>query len=307
MQNPETTSSRLVDVLTDVSIREGGQQTLDLRNAAVAVKLELLKLIIRTGIRRIELTAFAPGAWFADAHELAKGAAAVASRDIVLRALYFNTAGLEDLLGHPRLLREGIFHTAATSRYREKNYRQRSPGHAVEKMSRLIAAFQKNSLRFDTLLLSTAWGEPDEALTVPQELAYLERLLETAAKQGLPVASLTLADTVGNATAEAIADLVGAVKAAWPQINVSAHLHPRLGSAEECIQAGLDSGVDHWEAAWGGLGGSPYAAEPGGNLDIRTLADVYQKRGLDSGLNPEAVCDVIDFIRAHTRRIVPDC
>jgi len=307
MPNQKNIIPRLTDVLTDVSIREGSQQAVDLRNAAVAVKLELLKRIMRAGIRRIELTAFAPGAWYADAHELVQGASATAPGHIVLRALYFNTAGLENLLKHTRLLREGIFHTAATPRYRLKNYRQRSPGHAIEKMSRMMDAFQKNSLQFDTLLLSTAWGEPGEPLTVPQVLGYLESLFGRAVERGLPVASLTLADTVGNATADAVADLVSAVKAAWPEIGVCAHLHPRPGSVAECIHAAIESGVDRWEAAWGGLGGSPYASDPGGNLDILALADVYQKRGIETGLNPEALCDLTDYIRSHTRRNMAEC
>lgn len=304
MSDPDNPKPRLIDVLTDVSIREGSQQRADLRGAPLAVKLELLKRIIGTGVRRIELTAFAPGPWFADSHELAEGAAGVPGH-IVLRAIYFNTRGLQDLLHHPRLLREGIFYTAATSGYRLKNYGQRSCAHALEKMKRLLEAFRDNNLAFDTLVLSTAWGESGERRAPAQVVSYLERFLGSAARQGFPLRSLTLADTVGNADAAAVAELVAAVKTAWPRIRVRAHLHPRPGSADECVQAGLDSGVDHWEAAWGGLGGSPLASDAGGNLDIRILADAYRKRGLDHGLNLEAVGPLIEYVKEHTFRRVP--
>ena len=296
----------LADLLTDVSIREGSQQTVDLRAASLDVKLDLMMRIVRAGVRRIELTAFAPGAWFADSHELASGAASLVPPAIILRALYFNTQGLDDLLVHSRLLREGIFHTAATSNYRRKNYRQRSIAHALEKMNRLMDAFQRHRLQFDTLVLSTAWGESGEPRPPSQVIAYLERLLESAAKRGLPVHSVTLADTVGHAAPADIAFLFSAVKAAWPDIKIRAHLHPRPGSAEECIDAALDSGVDGWEAAWGGLGGSPFAAGAGGNLDIRSLMKVYEKRGLDHGLHPGAVKSILDLIEKHTRRRVPN-
>ena len=157
------TRPRLTDILTDVSIREGSQQAVDLRNKSVAVKLELMAHTIKSGVKRIELTAFAPGEWFSDAKELVHEAISRITDAITLRALYFNTKGLAALIKHHQVLQEGIFLTAATAKYREKNYGQRSVDHAEVKMKRLIASFKKHGLEFDTLVMSTAWGECDEA------------------------------------------------------------------------------------------------------------------------------------------------
>ncbi len=142
MDNSDRKTKTLADILTDVSIREGGQQEIDLRSAGIETKLDFMSLAMTGGVKRIELTAFAPGPWFADAGALVKRAAARIDDEISLRALYFNTQGLASMLSYPAFRREGIFHTAATPVYREKNYGQKSTEHAVKKMKRMIDAFK---------------------------------------------------------------------------------------------------------------------------------------------------------------------
>jgi len=58
--------------------------------------------------------------------------------------------------------------------------------------------------------------------------------------------------------------------------------------------------------AWGGVGGPPFAEKPGGNMDIRSLAKVYRKRGLDHGLNIEEMERTIQFLRQRTTREIVD-
>ena len=296
----------LADMLTDVSIREGSQLAIDLRHAGIDTKLEFMSLAVSSGVKRIELTAFAPGPWFADAEALAQTAAGQIPDTVSLRALYFNTQGLATMLRHPAFLREGIFLTAATTIYREKNYGQKSTDHAKIKMKRMIAAFSTHGLSFDTLVMSTAWGQCDEASPADNTLDYLSGLLSTARQLGFPVRSITLADTMGCAGPEMIAGLVEAVKTRWPDVLVCAHLHPAPGSEEACIEAAMDAGIDHWEASWCGLGGSPMADNAGGNLDIRRLIRVYNRRRMDHGFEEEAVLRIVHFLRKHTRREIPD-
>ena len=296
----------LSDVLTDVTIREGSQQAGDLRQVGVQTKLSLLELIVGIGVRRVELTAFAPGDWFSDADELVRGVLPWISENITLRALYFNARGLEQMLKHSAIAREGIFHTAATPTYRLKNYSQQSPEHALEKMAGLLEFFRKHGLQFNTLALSTAWGDREETISENQTLAYLGQLLAAAQKQGFPVQSLTLADTAGCAAPESLESLIKKVKTTWPEVRVRVHLHPEPQKAEASIHACLEGGVQGWEAAWGGLGGSPFAAGAGGNLDIRWLVKVYRQRGLDPGFNLEEIHPTLRFLRQHADRSIPD-
>lgn len=306
MMTQQNAALPLSDCLTDVSIREGSQQPLDLRSLSVAQKVELLELSCNAGVKSLEVTAFAPGEWFSDADDLVERALIKVGEGPVLKALYFNTVGLERLLAYPRLLQEGVFHTALTHNYREKNYAQRDTEHALLKMNRFVDAFKSNGLEFDTLLVSTAWGEKAEEIDSEQAIAFIAKFLNAANAHGLPVKSVTLADTVGQASPEKVATLVSKVRREWPELFLRAHLHPSRDTAEECVSAALESGISGWDAAWGGVGGSPYADKSGGNLDIRCLINVYQREGIPHGLNLTYVERIISWLRAHTKRDIFD-
>jgi len=295
----------LCDVLTDVSIREGSQQEIDLRALPVSTKIDLLHHIIAAGIRKIELTAFAPGEWFSDAEELVSGSEFV-SDDIILSALYFNTRGLESLLAHPRLNAAGHFHTGATHHYREKNYNQTSLEHAVKKMTRSTTAFKQYNLPFESLILSTAWGESGEDVSTDQIVEILSLFLRQAAHEGCPIQGTTLADTVGYASPQEIGKVIGAIKKEWPTLKIIGHLHPGPDKAAECVHAALDAGIDGWEASWCGLGGSPFADKPGGNLDIRILVRVYEERGLAHGINKDAADQLYQFLGNTIKRPIAE-
>ena len=292
--------------LTDVSVREGSQQVNDLRLADVHTKVGLALQSIRIGVKKIELTAFAPGSWFADADELADLAASQVPDDVVLRALYFNNPGLARLIEHPRIAREGIFHTAATVKYRAKNFNQHSVSDMLTRMDDAIAGFKRRELCFDTLSLSTAWGEESEAATVENVVDFVRMLRVHSSEAGLPLKAVSLADTVANDTPDSIDRLIRGIRTDWPEAVLRLHLHPAHELARECVEAALDAGVDQWEAAWGGLGGSPLADNSSGNLDIRWLVKVYEDRHMDHGFDVEEIPRIIQYLRQHTRREIAD-
>lgn len=294
---------KLTSILTDVTIREGSQQELDLRSASPAAKLELLNAIVATGINQVELTAFAPGEWFSDAESLARSAASLSSKTS-FRALYFNARGLNDLLAHSLFIREGIFHTAATNNYRLKNYRQSDQGEVLQKLDGMLQEFKKQKISFDTLVISTAWGEESEAITAEDVLQFVTSVINHAKDQSFNLKRITLADTVGNATPKEIEKLFSMFKVSYPNIITRAHLHPPFSKALESIEAALNGGAEEWEAAWGGVGGSPFAKEAGGNLDIRFLMRVWEGRGAEHGIDIAAVERLISLIKKNVKREV---
>ncbi|RME42375.1 MAG: hypothetical protein D6795_21030, partial [Deltaproteobacteria bacterium] len=241
----------LAEVVTDVSLREGSQQAVDYRDAPVETKIALLERSVAAGIVHAEITAFGPGPWFRDAEALVARALSLPER-VKLRVLYFNAEGLARLLAtDPRIGREGIFHTAVTANYRWKNYRQRSVAHAVEKMKRLFPLFETHGMVFDTLVLSCLWGESHEGVSEAEAIEFCGTLVEAADREGFPVRRLTLADTEGRASPDAIGERIGAFRRAWPDKILRAHLHPSKRYAAECVEAALEGGIEEWEGAWG--------------------------------------------------------
>jgi hydroxymethylglutaryl-CoA lyase len=82
----------------------------------------------------------------------------------------------------------------------------------------------------------------------------------------LGVDRVTLADTTGTATPARIAAVLGRTGT-----DVGLHLHDTRGTALANAYAAMQMGVRRFDTAVGGIGGSPFAPEAGGNLATEDL------------------------------------
>ena len=87
---------------------------------------------------------------------------------------------------------------------------------------------------------------------------------------GLGVPELGLADTTGTARPEEVYSRVQAVRDGFSHAFLRVHLHEG-GCGLESARAACDAGADALDAALMGLGGSPFAGEFVGNLNLRQL------------------------------------
>jgi hydroxymethylglutaryl-CoA lyase len=75
------------------------------------------------------------------------------------------------------------------------------------------------------------------------------------------IRSISLADTVGRADANAVRELVSAVADRFGDFDFGVHLHSRPQDAEGKIIAAYDAGCRRFDSAIGGLGGCPFAQD----------------------------------------------
>jgi hydroxymethylglutaryl-CoA lyase len=94
------------------------------------------------------------------------------------------------------------------------------------------------------------------------------------------ITEISLADTVGLATPEQIADVLSAVIKEFNNIEIGVHLHARPADASERIRAAFQSGCRRFDSAIGGLGGCPFAQDIlVGNIPTETLVAELHKHG----------------------------
>jgi hydroxymethylglutaryl-CoA lyase len=91
---------------------------------------------------------------------------------------------------------------------------------------------------------------------------------------------VTLADTTGVATPRRIAAVVGVTGPA-----VGLHLHDTRGTALLNAWTAIELGVEHFDTALGGLGGSPFAPGAGGNLATEDLVILLDDVGVATGVD----------------------
>jgi len=94
------------------------------------------------------------------------------------------------------------------------------------------------------------------------------------------VRQILLADTVGLATSEQVAETVTTVRRAFDAIEIGIHLHARRTVAPVLIRAAFDAGCRRFDASIGGLGGCPFAQDAlVGNIPTETLIAVLAECG----------------------------
>lgn len=126
-----------------------------------------------------------------------------------------------------------------------------------------------------TVYISMAFGNPYGDPWSTDEVVEAVDLIE---KTG--VRAISLADTVGLASAGQIAGVVSAVLAEYGYLEIGVHLHSRRADAANKILAAYDAGCRRFDCALGGLGGCPFAQdELVGNIPTEIVIDALGQRG----------------------------
>jgi hydroxymethylglutaryl-CoA lyase len=125
--------------------------------------------------------------------------------------------------------------------------------------------------------ISMAFGNPYGDFWNPDEVVEAIALMEVD-----NLRMISLADTVGMATPQQVADLVGAVMAKYDYLEIGVHLHSRPEEAAAKLQAAYDAGCRRFDSAIGGLGGCPFAQDAlVGNIATEKVIEVLKERGAE--------------------------
>jgi len=127
--------------------------------------------------------------------------------------------------------------------------------------------------------VQSAFGCGYEGL-VPEENVL--RIVETYLDSGLT--SISLADTAGHADPNGVRRLFERVMGLSERIQVACHFHNNFGMALANCWAALQSGVTWFESSFGGLGGCPFTAVPGGNVCTEDLVHMFQRMRIGTSI-----------------------
>src|ERR1022692_3662328 len=128
--------------------------------------------------------------------------------------------------------------------------------------------------------ISMAFGNPYGDLCNSEELIVGISLLAD-----MDLQAISLADTVGLATPEQIADVLGPVLVKFDGVEIGVHLHSRPDDAAAKVLAAYDAGCRRFDSAIGGMGGCPFAQDVlVGNIATEKLLEALKGRGADLAL-----------------------
>ena len=108
----------------------------------------------------------------------------------------------------------------------------------------------------------------------------------------LDIGIISLADTVGVATAEQVYDMTEYLVDSLPGIEIGVHLHSTPDNWNEKLEAAVRAGCKRFDGALKGIGGCPMADdELVGNMNSELMIDYFEKNNLLVGLNKEALSE----------------
>lgn len=261
-----------------------------------ADKIRLIEALAETGLRAIQICSFVSArvvpSW-ADAEEVAAKVRTKAG--VTYSSLWFNDKGLERALAfRDKLALSGAIALCASEAFTRKNL-HRSHAENLEAMRKQTRLHVDKGVPVRSVGVMAAFGCNFQGDIAPAEVVRTVREgLAIGAECGVDVARLSLADTMGWATPPRIERVVGAVRSAWPDKEISLHLHDTRGMAVANAMAGLRMGVRRYDSTVGGLGGCPFAGQKGaaGNICTEELVMLCEEMGVETGVDVERLIEV---------------
>jgi hydroxymethylglutaryl-CoA lyase len=156
------------------------------------------------------------------------------------------------------------------------NNQRQTPEESLDELEKIQKKADDASLSV-VVYISMAFGNPYNDAWDTEEVVSAVDMLESSGIQ-----MISLADTVGLASAEQIYALVSAVMERYGYLEIGVHLHSRPELAGEKILAAYDAGCRRFDSAIGGLGGCPFAQDAlVGNIPTERVLEALKQRDAD--------------------------
>jgi len=282
-------------ILEDEALRDGLQMESDIFR--LEEKLELFRLLERSGIRRIQVGSFVHPEvvpQMADTDELVRTIGE--TKGTVLTALVLNEKGLE------RALACGVRHLSMSVSASDTHSRRNAgkpADEALDSMTRLIARATGAGVQVRAGF-QCSFGCVYEGTVQPDTvLRGITRMAEAGAVE------VNLADTAGMASPYSVRHLVDRASRELPGIRVSLHLHDTTGLGLANMFAGYEAGVRIFDVAAGGLGGCPFVKGAAGNVPAEDAVNMFESMGVGTGIDLNALCGAVSFLESRLGRTLP--
>ncbi len=266
--------------ICEVGLRDGLQNEKKL--LSVEEKLELLDMVVESGIKIIEVGSFVhPKAvpQMADTEKVVQKMKRV--KDVEYRALIPNLKGLER--AHAVGLTKAKLTVSVSESHCLNNFNQ-TP---LEMMAGFVPCVEyaaKHNINVSGAL-SSAWGCAFEGKIPVQQI---DKIVREYLKLG--ITELSLSDATGMGNPQQVYEIGNYMVKTFPEVKWVLHFHNTRGMALANIVAGMLAGITTFDGAFAGLGGCPYVPGATGNIATEDVVHMLQEMGIETGVDlPKAI------------------
>jgi hydroxymethylglutaryl-CoA lyase len=237
-----------------------------------ALKAQYLRALIGAGFKHIDAVSFvSPRAipQMADSEEVLR--LLDPPDDVEIIGIVVNEKGAERAIATEAVRTLG-FPYSISETFLKKNQNQ-SAEENVELLEKIAQKAFDAGLGI-VVYISMAFGNPyGDPWSVDEVVEAVSLIAD------MDIHCISLADTVGLATPQQTAELLGTVISKFDYLEIGAHLHSRRDQAVARVLAAYDAGCRRFDSAIGGLGGCPFAQDAlVGNLPTELVLEALAQR-----------------------------
>lgn len=272
--------------IVEVGPRDGLQNEPQL--IPTSIKIAFINQLSLTGLSAIEVTSFvSPQAipQLADHHEVFEGINKAPG--IHYSALVPNRQGLENAIQAG--VHEIALFTAASETFSQKNIRC-SIQESFQRFEEVALLAKQQGIQMRGYI-SCVLGCPYEGKIATSAVLTVARLLHQ-----LGCYEISLGDTIGVGTANAVTELIEQLSVIIPLAQLAVHFHDTYGQALVNIYAALLQGITVIDSAISGLGGCPYAPGASGNVATEDVLYMLNGLGIHTGVDLPKIIKAGQFI-----------
>jgi hydroxymethylglutaryl-CoA lyase len=242
------------------------------RQIPTEIKVNYLRGLIAAGFKHIDAVSFvSPKAvpQMADSEAVLKELQP--PRDVEIIGIVVNEKGAERAIATKAVTTLG-YPCSISETFLRKNQNQ-SPAENLQVLKAIKA--RADAAKIDIVVyMSMAFGNP---YGDPWNENELRQVIERIANLGIN--TISLADTVGLATADLIRRTLRTVIENQSELEIGVHMHSTRADAAAKVLAAYDAGCRRFDSALGGLGGCPFAQDTlVGNIPTESVFEALGRR-----------------------------
>ena len=252
-------------------------------------KIAIIEGLIASGLTTLEITSFvSPKAipQMSDAVEIGEYFVSKYGSSIAASVLVPNLKGAQ--IAWEAGIREATCVISVSEAHNKANV-NRTHEESLQELARIRESMPELKLRVD---LATVFACPFSGWIQPQAVSVL---VEKIKKLG--IAKVVLCDTIGVATPDRVYKVGKGIRADFPDIDFSMHLHDTRGVGLVNTTAAMLAGITSFETSVGGLGGCPFAPGAAGNTPTEDVQNMLEDMGIKTGVNLVKLLDVVAKVK----------
>ena len=245
-----------------------------------ATKINYINALLQVGYDTIDFGSFvSPKAipQMADTVDVLKGLA-IDNIKTKLLAIVANLRGAEDAVRQEAITYLGFpFSISPTFQLRNTNSTMEESLERVALIKNLCTKNNKKLVVYISMGFGNPYGDEYNETIVGH---WVDKMVQ------MGVEIISMADTVGLATADQISSILNSLIPAYPATEIGVHLHSTAANWKAKVDAALQAGCNRFDGALKGIGGCPMAAdELVGNIDTDLLIPYFMQQNLLSGID----------------------